>query len=59
MENKISKEKRQEYNKRFFEKNKEYIDCEVCGGKYKYYGKANHMKTKVHLVAMRIKNEML
>ena len=36
-----------ERHKEYYEKNKEEINCE-CGGKYTYYNKNRHIKTKKH-----------
>jgi hypothetical protein len=51
-----SKEKIQEYNKNFYEKHKEPIECLICLQKYKYHNKYNHVNTKIHKMAMKIKN---
>jgi len=51
-----SKEKIQEYNKNFYEKHKEPIECPICLQKYKYHNKYNHVNTKIHKMAMKIKN---
>jgi hypothetical protein len=40
------------YYKKFIEKNKdkihEKITCEVCSGKYTYFNKSRHLKSKKH-----------
>lgn len=48
----IDSEKRREYYENFVSKNKDKINikcfCEVCGGRYTYYNKSSHNKTKKH-----------
>jgi len=48
-----SSEKKQEYYKNFKEKNldkiKEKCICEECGGKFTYYNKSTHLKSKKHI----------
>ena len=43
---------RKEYFKEYFDKNKEKLNeefvCNICGGKYKFVHKSNHIKTKKH-----------
>lgn len=42
------------YNKNFMEKNKEKITskqiCPICKGKYTYYNKSTHFKSKKHIM---------
>lgn len=52
-----SKEKRQEYNKTFYETHQEPIQCPDCGLYYKYHNKYNHIKTRLHLLALKIKSQ--
>lgn len=46
------KEETKEYNKQYYEKNKDRLteikQCE-CGGRYSYYTKSKHLKTKRHI----------
>ena len=51
-----TKEKRQEYNKKFYETHQEAIQCDICLQHYKYHNKYNHLKTKIHQIALKIKN---
>ncbi len=48
----IKKYDNKAYYKKFIEKNKDKIHekkiCEVCSGKYTYYNKSRHMKSKKH-----------
>ena len=43
---------RKDYFKKYFDENKDKLKedfiCEICGGKYKYMNKANHIKTQKH-----------
>lgn len=36
------------YYYNFYEKNKQSIICETCGGVYNYYSKSKHLKSKKH-----------
>jgi hypothetical protein len=54
-----SPEKVKEYNQRFFEKHSEPITCDICEQKYKYYSKNNHLKSKLHQVALKCTNKKL
>lgn len=51
-----TKEKRQEYNKKFYETHQEPIQCDICLQYYKYHNKYNHLKTKIHQMALKISN---
>ncbi len=51
-----SKEKRQEYNKKFYDTHSEPLQCDICLQHYKYHNKYNHLKTKIHQMALKIKN---
>jgi len=46
------------YYQNFKEKNEnkicEKLTCEVCGGKYSYFNKAHHNKSKKHCMALEI-----
>lgn len=55
----ITKEKRQEYNRRFYARNldklHEKIVCPVCHVSYTYYNKSRHeRKSKLHQLLLRI-----
>lgn len=57
--NKKSKEYYNENNKKFMEKVKGIkYECEVCKGKYSYYAKSEHNKTKKHLKALENINKV-
>jgi hypothetical protein len=49
------------YYETFREKNKNSvccsIVCEICGGKYSYFNKSHHQKSKKHLKALEL-NEL-
>ena len=49
------------YSKIYYEKNKNIksksITCSVCGGKYSYYSKARHKKSKHHMFILNILNK--
>jgi hypothetical protein len=53
-----SKEKRQEYNKTFYESHKTPIKCDICLEEYKYHNKHNHFKTKIHQMAVKLRNNI-
>ncbi len=47
----ITKEKRREYNKKFYEvhKNQDHKrDCEVCGGKFTIFNRSHHNQSAKH-----------
>lgn len=54
-----SSKKVKEYNQRFFEKHSEPITCDICEQKYKYYSKNNHLKSKIHQIALKCTNKKL
>jgi hypothetical protein len=58
---KISSEKQREYYLNFKNNNsdklKERMICPICNGKYHYYSKSLHIKTKKHQKAQEIYNE--
>lgn len=51
-------EKSAEYYKKFANKNKERLKetviCEICEGKYQYFNKYHHIKTKKHMQILKI-----
>lgn len=51
-------EKNATYYNKFKEKNKERLKetviCEICEGKYQYYNKYHHNKTKKHVQILKI-----
>jgi hypothetical protein len=56
----MSEKNRKQYFKDYFDKNKEKLNeefiCNICGGKYKFIHKSNHIKTKKHQNTL-LKNE--
>lgn len=50
------------YYQNFKEKNGEKLNeksvCEICGGKYSYFNKAHHNKSKKHCMALEIIKRM-
>jgi hypothetical protein len=51
-------EKRKQYNKVFYEKNKDTDikrTCEFCGGRYTIFNKSHHKKSKKHIKSIPIK----
>ena len=50
-----SKEKVQEYNKRFLDKHKDLkLNCDICLQDYSYFSKSHHNKSKFHMNAVKI-----
>ena len=51
---------KKDYHKIFVEKHADMINetrvCTVCGGKYQYFNKSRHNKTKKHLLFQQYKN---
>ena len=47
-------------NKKYYLKHKARhsgaVDCVMCGGKYSYYGKARHLKSKRHMFCVQLIN---
>lgn len=54
---KYSKETIKGYNDRFMEKHKEPIECPICLQKYKYHNKYNHLNTRIHKMAIMLKEK--
>jgi hypothetical protein len=58
-EKSIEKEKKKEWNKTYYEKNKEWynekLKCEICGGEYHRSGKTKHNSLKKHINAIEKK----
>jgi len=52
-----SKEKIHEYNKKFYDSHLEPIHCDICCMSYKYHNKYNHLKTKIHQMAIKIRKQ--
>ena len=54
----MTEKKRALYYKEYAEKNKEKLReqhmCEICGGKYNTANKANHIKTKKHIIGQEL-----
>jgi len=49
------KENEKEYNKKYYESKKadlESVTCEVCRGRYSYYSKYSHDRSKKHRLAI-------
>jgi hypothetical protein len=64
MENEIlnsKKEASKRYNAKSYEKHKgeESQFCEVCYGRFQYYNKSHHNKSKRHLLALEQKNKVI
>lgn len=52
---KYSKEKIQEYNKRYYDKHSgEVITCNICFKKYNGLNKSYHPHSKTHLMALQL-----
>jgi len=55
-----AKELKSMANKKYYMKHKERrsgaVDCLMCGGKYSYYGKARHLKSKRHMFCVQLIN---
>lgn len=49
------KENEKEYNKKYYASKKEHldsVDCDKCGGRYSYYSKYSHDRSKKHRLAV-------
>jgi hypothetical protein len=49
------KENEKEYNKKYYASKKEQlesVDCDKCGGRYSYYSKYSHDRSKKHRLAV-------
>lgn len=53
------KEASKRYNAKSYLKHKgeSSTTCEICGGKYLYYNKSHHNKSKRHLICIELKNK--
>ena len=55
-----TKEKRREYNHKFYENNKDKDikrACEICAGSYTIFNKSHHKKSKKHIKGMLLKEQ--